>query len=160
MTDKEEAIERLKKDKNKPLACGDITIVNIDDLELVLNLLEKKDTLIHTMQSEFERLEDLEDNTDMLKMELEKKDKEIQFQKEINKTEQDRHKQTEKSLKGQLKKKDKIINELEDIFYNYQLCEYELTDCTYRKCEYIADDENPPCKECIKQYFERKVENE
>ena len=56
-----------------------------------------------------------------------------------------------------LEKKDKIINELEDIFYNYQLCEYELTDCTYRKCEYIADDENPPCKECIKQYFENKV---
>ena len=62
-------------------------------------------------------------------------------------------------LKTELKKKDNIIYELEDIFYNYQLCEYELTDCTYRKCEYIADDENPPCKECIKQYFERKVEN-
>ncbi len=58
-----------------------------------------------------------------------------------------------------LEKKNKQIDELEDIFYNYQLCEYELTDCTYRKCEYIADDENPPCKECIKQYFERKVEN-
>lgn len=41
---------------------------------------------------------------------LEKKDKEIQFQKEINKTEQNRHKQTEKSLKGQLKKKDKMID--------------------------------------------------
>lgn len=59
-----------------------------------------------------------------------------------------------------LEKKDKIINELEDIFYNYQLCEYELTDCTYRKCEYIADDEIPPCKECIKQYFEKKVEED
>ena len=56
-----------------------------------------------------------------------------------------------------LEKKDKIINELEDIFYNYQLCEYELTDCTYRKCEYIADDEIPPCKECIKQYFINKA---
>ena len=43
--------------------------------ETVLNLLEKKDTLINTMQSEFERLENLEDNTDMLKMELEKKNK-------------------------------------------------------------------------------------
>lgn len=53
-----------------------------------------------------------------------------------------------------LEKKDKIIDELEYIFYNYQLCEYELTDCTYRKCEYIADDEIPHCKECIKQYFE------
>lgn len=58
---------------------------------------------------------------------------------------------------SELEKKDKQINELEDIFYNYQLCEYELTDCTYRKCEYITDDEIPPCKECIKQYFERKV---
>lgn len=37
--------------------------------------LENKDTIINTMQAEFERLEDLEDNTDMLKMELEKKDK-------------------------------------------------------------------------------------
>lgn len=56
----------------------------------------------------------------------------------------------------ELEKKDKIISELEDIFYNYQLCEYEITDCTYRKCEYIADDEKPPCKNCIKQYFERE----
>lgn len=36
----EEAVERLKKDKNKPLYCGDITIVNIDDLETVLNYIE------------------------------------------------------------------------------------------------------------------------
>lgn len=63
-------------------------------------------------------------------------------------------------LQAELEKKDKIINELEDIFYNYQLCEYELTDCTYRKCEYIADDENPPCKECIKNYFEEKATND
>ena len=41
--------------------------------------LEKKDTIINTMQAEFERLEDLEDNTDILKMELEKKDKIIDF---------------------------------------------------------------------------------
>lgn len=45
---------------------------------------------------------------------LEKKDKEIQYQKEINKTEQERHKQTEKSLKGQFKKKDKIIDEIQE----------------------------------------------
>lgn len=54
--------------------------------------------------------------------------------------------------------KDKIIEELEDIFYDYQLCEYEITDCTYRKCEDIADDKEPPCKQCIKKYFENKVE--
>lgn len=58
----------------------------------------------------------------------------------------------------EIEKKDKIIEELEDIFYDYQLCEYEITDCTYRKCEDIADDKEPPCKQCIKQYFEKKVE--
>lgn len=40
---------------------------------------------------------------------IEKQQKEIQYQKDINKTEQDRHKQTEKSLKGQIVKKDKIM---------------------------------------------------
>ena len=85
----------------------------------------------------------------MCKVELEKKDK-------------DTHKLQELLDISDAKNvnKDKIINELEDIFYNYQLCEYELTDCTYRKCEYIADDEIPPCKECIKQYFEYKVEED
>lgn len=80
---------------------------------------------------------------------LEKKDETIIETKEAN-----------RQLSVELQKKDKIINKLEDIFYNYQLCEYELTDCTYRKCEYIADDEIPPCKDCIKQYFERKCEDD
>ena len=49
---------------------------------------------------------------------LKEKDAEIQFQKDINKQEKDRHKQVEKSLKGQIKKKDeklKIYKELKDI---------------------------------------------
>lgn len=37
--------------------------------------IEKLYTLFNTMEAEFNRLEDLEDNTDMLKMELEKKNK-------------------------------------------------------------------------------------
>lgn len=41
------------------------------------------------------------------------KDKEIEFQKDINKTEKDRHKKTEKSLKGQIIKNNKIIEKLE-----------------------------------------------
>ena len=48
---------------------------SIEAVETVLNLIEKQQTTINTMQAEFERLEDLEDNTDMLKMELKKKDK-------------------------------------------------------------------------------------
>lgn len=153
MNDKE-AIERLKRDIITPLACGDTTIVIIDDLQTVLNLIEKqkaeieekqddinvlqaqrdsienqfeqakaeveklkfylsaseqehkhdvkmidevkgeavklykeireKDTLIHTMQAEFERLEDLEDNTDILKMELKKKNNTIEELKKEN----------------------------------------------------------------------------
>lgn len=111
MNDKE-AIERLKRDINTPLACGDTTIIIIDDLQTVLNLIEKqkaeiekcksnvkaknerlleyaaeiekKDTLIHTMQAEFERLEDLEDNTDILKMELKKKNNTIEELKKEN----------------------------------------------------------------------------
>lgn len=63
-----------------------------------------------------------------------------------------------KKQQEELEKKDKIIDKLEHIFWNYELCEYEITDCTYRKCESIADDETPPCKQCIKQYFENKVE--
>ena len=84
---------------------------------------------------------------------LEKKDRTIQQLKDENRT---LNRQAQQYFEQGIKK-DKIIYELEDIFYNYQLCEYELTDCTYRKFEYIADDENPPCKECIKQYFESKV---
>ncbi len=44
---------------------------------------------------------------------LKEKDKEIEFQKDINKTEKDRHKKTEKSLKGQIIKQNKIIEKLE-----------------------------------------------
>ena len=61
---------------------------------------------------------------------------------------------------AELEKKDNIIRELEEIFYDYELCEYEITDCRYRKCEYIADTERPPCKDCIQQYFEKQVEKE
>ena len=70
----EEAIERLKKDKNKPLACGDITIVNTDDLETVLNLLEKKDIdIIETKEANRQ-----------LSVELQKKDKIIdEIQEEV-----------------------------------------------------------------------------
>lgn len=41
------------------------------------------------------------------------KDKEIEFQKDINKIEKGRHKKTEKSLKGQIIKNNKIIEKLE-----------------------------------------------
>lgn len=39
-------------------------------IETILQALENKDIIINTMQSEFERLEDLEDTTDELKLSL------------------------------------------------------------------------------------------
>lgn len=38
-----EVIERLKKNISESLCCGDITVVNIEDLEIVLNMLKEKD---------------------------------------------------------------------------------------------------------------------
>lgn len=95
--------------------------------------------------------------------EIEKKDKEIQFQKEINKTEQDRHKQTEKSLKGQLEKKDKQIEQYQNMLATNDML--HVLEC--EKKDKIIDEmaekifeegivwEN---KEDVKQYFKRKVE--
>ena len=41
-TEQREAIDSLNKDKNKPLACGDITIVNISDLDTALSLIKEQ----------------------------------------------------------------------------------------------------------------------
>ena len=90
---------------------------------------------------------------------LEKKDKEIQYQKEINKTEQNRHKQTEKSLKGQLQKKDKIIDLIAGELANYK---HEEIICMEVDCKHIELQNEGKCigdKECIKEYYERKLEN-
>lgn len=78
----EEAIEYLKNytiwNQTQGFSKGN----NDKAIDTVLKALEKKDYLIHTMEVEFNRLEDLEDNTVMLKMELEKKDKIIKELKE------------------------------------------------------------------------------
>ena len=89
---------------------------------------------------------------------LKAKDKEIQFQKDINKTEKDRHKQAEKSMKGQIEKKDKMID---------LMAEWISERCLYidnygNSCEIIQDSCNKRnnCKDCIKQYFERIATND
>ena len=50
--EQEEIIERLNRDANTPLYCGDITIVNIEDIETVLNMLKEKDKLYHKALSD------------------------------------------------------------------------------------------------------------
>ena len=47
----EKAIKRLKKDISKPLACGDIAVVEINDVEIVLKELEKQGKRIHYLEN-------------------------------------------------------------------------------------------------------------
>lgn len=146
--DEKEAIKILNRRINQLRLKFAITNEDLEAIETALNLLEKKDTLIHTMQSEFERLEDLEDNTDMLKMELEKKDIDIIEAKEAN-----------RQLSVELQKKDKIIDLIAGELANYK---HEEIICMEVDCKHIELQNEGKCigdKECIKEYYERKVEN-
>lgn len=109
---------------------------------------------------------------------LKEKDKEIEFQKDINKTEKDRHKKTEKSLKGQIIKNNKIIEKLEKEAQKYfeeiikqdriiDLMAEQLGGVPTNKN--IPNFEKPNLKECItiftnkedlKQYFKSKAGKE
>lgn len=104
------------------------------------------------------------------------KDKEIEFQKDINKTEKDRHKKTEKSLKGQIIKNNKIIEKLEKEAQKYfeeiikQDREMDLMAETIRKLTIsLANYRGSYNEETfnftgnikdIKQYFKSKAEKE
>ena len=100
----------------------------IHRLEKQQSEIEKKDTLINTMQAEFERLENLEDDTDVLKLEL--------------------------------KKKGMIIDLMASFISCYELdkdivktyCDGKLDNCKHP--------EEHTCKQCIKQYFEKKIKKD
>ena len=125
--EQEEAIERLKED----IKYADLRDTVDDDCTVCF-------------------IEDIETVLNILK----EKDKEIEFQKDINKIEKDRHKKTEKSLKGQISKKDKIIDLMAKSIELQQYANIDTTNldliCEEFKC-------NKKCKlvkeECIKQYF-------
>ena len=57
-----------------------------------------------------------------------------------------------------LEKKDKIIDEMAIAIGNEPLPTEEY--CIFRNFDCPAVGGNRDCKECVKQYFERKVENE
>lgn len=131
---KEQAIEKCKKiiNTNNKVVKEARKVRDINTMNLVASL-DDESIAIETVLN-------------MLK----EKDAEIQFQKDINKTEKDRHKQTERSLKGQIWKKDKMI----DLMAEYiDENDTSLANYLYRK--------NGKCnKEMIKQYFERKATND
>jgi hypothetical protein len=89
---------------------------------------------------------------------LEEKDKEIQFQNDINKTELDRHNKAEKNLKGIINKQNKIIDLYIDNIMTYQQVKTIRKMCCpscpigEKACTYSGIHRN-----CIKQYFENKA---
>lgn len=139
--EQEEAIERLKY----------LTI----DLKS-----SKKVNEIITEEGKFNLVKDLETVLSMLKQ----KDKEIEFQKDIRNTEKNRHKKTEKSLKGIINKKNTELAEknaeIERLNRQIDLMAEEINETDRGYIDYcqfkMVCDRN--CKECIKQYFERKSE--
>ena len=61
-------------------------------------------------------------------------------------------------LKTELKKKDKMIDLMAIAIGNEPLPTEEY--CIFRNFDCPAVGGNRDCKECVKQYFERKVEND
>lgn len=103
----------------------------------------------------------------------------IEFQKDINRIEKDRHKKTEKSLKGQIIKNNKIIEKLEKEAQGYfeenikkdkiiDLMAEEINNSDFNTCPCIDYGIDLDCenrcndnyKECWKQYFKSKAEKE
>lgn len=87
---------------------------------------------------------------------LEEKDKEIQFQEDINKTELNRHKKTEKSLKGQIIKQNKMIDLMTETINNHDIDE-DICKQMGQKANCNEFEDTEKCKECIKQYFINKA---
>lgn len=80
MTNKErEAIERLNKDKNHPLACGDITIVNVNDLDTVLSLIKEQQEEIEKLKNKEVLIKRYFKKCDLIKQ----KDKQIDLMAEL-----------------------------------------------------------------------------
>lgn len=176
--EQEEAISRLRKITNRQILYGNkfgITIEGFkelqEDLETVLNMLKEKDAEIEKYKQLYNKV--LDDSVITAHDNM-KKDKEIQFQKDINKQEKDRHKQAEKSLKGQIKtlKRDfKIVDQECSRLERQEAKQDKMIDLileflSERDLGYYTKEEGGEVlgimrkynKEDWKQYFERKLE--
>ena len=137
--DKKEAIEQLKIIKNN-IDKKYINTKNSNAIEIVLNLLEEKDNKIAFLEQLYKKLLDYSDNF--------KKDKDVNYLDGIY------YKKLVEKQQAKIKNKDKIIDlmveEFKKIFSEGEPCDldHEMECKKYKEC-----------KDCIKQYFERKVEN-
>lgn len=168
MKDEEiKAIERLKRDINTPLACGDITTVIIDDLETVLNMINEYEVACNCGKQEIETLNftirELQKDIKKPKAEIEtlKRDFEI-VDHECSRLEQEdirKDEQIEQYINMlatndmlhvlECEKKDKIIDLMAEYIYDRNAEGAICSELWKKDCE--------PCIPCIKEYFENKV---
>lgn len=169
MTDKEkEAIKefdrliKLRKNKAGEIKF-DTCIVSTAQLEIVLTLIQTEQVeikeykkIIAQDNKEYEHMKkSLKGIISRSNAEIEKKDIELIETKEAN-----------RQLSLELQKKDKIINLMVDhimSFYRSDVIEdwFDNRVCSVmKKSKTIADCVEYVCEDCIKQYFERKVETE
>ena len=100
---------------------------HIDDIQALIDYIK-------IMHKEFDRLEGIEDNTSMLKQEL------------IETKEHNRQ------LALELKKKNKVIDEMAEYITNL-----DVDEDICKNIEHCASDKKL-CRDCIKEYFYKKVE--
>ena len=118
--------------------------LSVKEAQIILNLIENQ-------KAEIEKLRN--NNKDLLRKlrnrvkEVKKLPKYSLYKKEFS------------TLNEHLKKKDKIID-----LMAYDIATNDSDFCQYidetRRCKEYAGENKLTCDECIKQYYERKVENE
>lgn len=126
--------EAIKKIKGKNIFSSEKTETGYDYMENINEVINILLIYVDTMHKEFDRLEGIEDNTSMLKQEL------------IETKEHNRQ------LALELKKKNKVIDEMAEYITNS-----DVDEDICKNIEHCASDKKL-CRDCIKEYFYKKVE--
>lgn len=120
---------------------------HIDDIQALIDYIE-------TMQSEFDRLEGIEDNTAMLKYELEKKDKQLQEKQNIiNKLSRECQKNFDLAMETEIERitANKAIDNMAEYISKLDI-EEDICMKNIANTE-MCNEEHSNCKECIKKHF-------
>lgn len=161
--EQEEVINKLRKITNRQILYGNkfgITIEGFrelqEDIETVLNMLKENSAEIHQKNTELaEKNAEIEKYKKLLADNLARNLNDSIKAKEKADTDLD---DLDKGWKVELEKKDKMIDLMAEYISDLDIDE----DICKKQSDNNCDDINREveCKECIKQYFERKVENE
>lgn len=161
--EQEEVINKLRKITNRQILYGNkfgITIEGFrelqEDIETVLNMLKENSAEIQQKNTELaEKNAEIEKYKKLLADNLAREINNSIKAKEKADTDLD---DLDKGWKVELEKKDKMIDLMAEYISDLDIDE----DICKKQSDNNCDDINREveCKECIKQYFERKVENE